>query len=43
MKKYTFDETEKLDRALHDLAAYDVTKGLLIFPDNVEDAMTLQK
>jgi len=42
MKKYSFDEIHKLDKALYELASYEVTKGMMPIPHNFEEAVELQ-
>lgn len=42
-KRYSFDETMELDRTLHDLAMYAVTKGMIVMPSTMEDFMDLRK
>lgn len=41
-RRHTFDEVMRMDQALQQLAAYDVTGGMIATPDNMDEAIDLQ-
>ena len=41
MTQYSFDEVIKMDQALHQLAAYEVTHGMIIVPKTQEEFLEL--
>ena len=43
MKKYSLNEIYDMDQRLLNLAAYEVTKGLIFIPRKIEDLANLQK
>jgi len=41
MTRYSFDEVIKMDQALHQLAAYEVTHGMMVNPKTQEEFLEL--
>ena len=42
MTSYSFEEVMRMDQALHQLAAYEVTKGRIVVPRSQEEFIELQ-
>jgi len=42
MEMRNFNEIMRLDKALHQLAIYDVTKGMIVIPHSLDEAMSFQ-